>query len=294
MKNNYFMALNILFRNKAPITNAKQLTDKCIKWLKNAKKPFFLWIHYMDAHFPYLPPVDVSGVALSLKGRILWPFLMSIKIQRKCYKSPPKFKETLIKLYNKAIISIDREINNLLRELQKVSKKPLIILTADHGEAFWEHFTFGHSSVYDEIIRIPLIIYIKGLKGRIEYQVGSSGILPTILEILGIDLGSNTKLYGHNLLTVQEDYPIISVSLDPPFGTRAISYRTPSWKYIRIEKLNGKLLREELFLLNKDPLEKINQINYRRDLADEAIEAINKWRIRSLVRYRIRNIKNIK
>jgi arylsulfatase len=271
--NSWFTAINVL-RNRAPITNAKQLTTKCIKWIKEAKKPFFIWIHYMDAHFPYLPPTYISGIMLSLKGRMLWPFLMGMKIQHKYFKRPPRFKKTLIKLYSKSITSIDIEINHLLRGLQKYSKNPLIVLTSDHGDAFWEHHTFGHSSVYDEIIKVPLIIYTKNLKGKIENQVGHSGILPTILELLEIDY--DRKFYSPSLLSMCEDYPVISVSLDAPFGRRVISYRAPSWKYIRKEKLNGELIDEELYLLNEDPLEKINQINFKRDLANEADEVLNK------------------
>jgi arylsulfatase len=275
MKNNFLEALGIL-NNQAPIIDAKKLTSKCIEWMKHAQKPFFIWIHYMDAHFPYLPSVSISGIKLSLKGRILWPFLLGMKIQRKYYKKPPSFKETLALLYKKSIASIDVEINRLVREIFRLSENPLIILTADHGEAFWEHHIFGHSSVYDEIIRVPLIFFAKNLKGNFNHQVGHSIILPTLLDLLDIDY-NNATFYSQSLSHIEHDIPVISVSLDPPLGTRTISYRTPFYKYIRRENFDGTLLHEELYLLKEDPFERINRVRIRRDLADEANTAIDKY-----------------
>ena len=173
--------------------------------VKRGKKPAFLYYHNQSLHLPYLP-----------EEKYLKPFLPSYNLSK-------KEKETLDQVKSQAILdkgSID--INDRLREviiayydgmLSQIDEslfKPLwesiqgdairnnviVIISADHGEELFEHGWIGHAStslsgqVYEEVIRVPFIIYAPQRlpSGKsIDYPVSTLDIMPTILELVGID-----------------------------------------------------------------------------------------------------------
>jgi arylsulfatase A-like enzyme len=65
----------------------------------------------------------------------------------------------------------------------------IIILTSDHGEALGEHREFGHNtSVYEEMVRIPLVIRVPGVEHKtIDQQVGLIDFFPTFVDLLGLE-----------------------------------------------------------------------------------------------------------
>jgi membrane-anchored protein YejM (alkaline phosphatase superfamily) len=70
-----------------------------------------------------------------------------------------------------------------------VYRDAVVIVTADHGEAFNEHGDVGHgSSLHNELIRIPLIIKAPPLsKGAHEERVQHTDLFPTLLDLLGLE-----------------------------------------------------------------------------------------------------------
>ena len=104
----------------------------------------------------------------------------------------------LIKLYDAEIMYVDSHIGKLLRKLDELGIKDdtLIIITADHGEEFYEHGSFGHSeTLYQEIIRVPLMIYYpkEFEPQRIEKRVSLVDVFPTILDTLQIEIPEDVE-----------------------------------------------------------------------------------------------------
>jgi arylsulfatase A-like enzyme len=89
----------------------------------------------------------------------------------------------------------------------------LIVVTSDHGEAFGEHDGFGHHTMYEEILRVPLLVKWPGGEraGWINDSVSSSiDLAPTLLVAAGIDAGD---LPGYDLHRRPADAPVFSGTL---------------------------------------------------------------------------------
>jgi len=88
----------------------------------------------------------------------------------------------------------------------------MIVVVADHGEEFWDHGSVGHGhSVYEELLRIPMVIRVPGLRDepvRIASTSGLVDVLPTVLEALGkpVPLG----LSGRSLMPELRGEPLLA------------------------------------------------------------------------------------
>ncbi len=139
------------------------------------KRPYFLWVHFMDPHGPYIPP---PGYYLPEDEKYIRDY--------KPYAR--QNKEGLKRLYDGECRFMDDELAPLLPRLAG-RPRTITVVTADHGEEFWEHgkYTFGHGkSVYDTLTRVPLIISVPGAPpADVETPVSSVDLAPTLLTLAG-------------------------------------------------------------------------------------------------------------
>jgi arylsulfatase A-like enzyme len=215
-------------------------------WLReNAGDRFFLWMHYFDPHAPYLPPE---------------PF-------RSRYRDHP---------YDGEIAYVDAQIGALLDELSAlgVREKTLVVVTADHGEAHGEHGEFTHSLlVHDATLRVPLIVHAPAAlpRGRvIERQASLVDVVPTILELLGIE--APHALHGHSFLHPLPPDP------RPTYVETLATMTLHGWAPlfgVRREDFNYVLApRPEIYDLRRDPGELENLFGERPELARELRAAL--------------------
>ena len=141
-------------------TPAKPVVDRIIKRLALVKQaPLFLHTHLADAHAPY-----TLG---SRKGTAYERYLSEVQL-------------------------IDRQLGRILRALKKygLDQRAIIIIQADHGEAFGEHGTHTHgTTLYDEAIHVPLLIKVPGRSARrIPDLVTTIDVGPTILELFRLPI----------------------------------------------------------------------------------------------------------
>ena len=239
-----------------PYTSAETITKYAIEWLKkNYSNRFFLWLHYMDLHVPYLI------LNTSIERR--FSKNLSRYQQVKILKPRRKYLQQIINVYDDKLHYIDFNLNRLYQFLEDIGieDEVVIIITADHGEEFYEHGSFGHiAKFYEEIIHIPLIIHghERGVSDRLVSQLD---LAPTILSLYGIS--SPKKYKGINLFSKQfREHVICEASHDEEgiyiqsFEIRKLKYAsysciTKKWKYIFYK---GKM--EELYDLEEDPHEK--------------------------------------
>jgi arylsulfatase A-like enzyme len=159
-------------------------------------RPFFLFLNYMDAHRPYLPPPPFD---VRYPGR---DRLFSPSTHEKAWKAVNSGKRSLtdaernhlISQYDGGIAYLDLEIGNLLVWLREMGlyETALIIITSDHGEAFGKHQLMEHavSSVYQEHVHVPLLVKYPGQHQPQESSALASlvDLMPTILDIAGISV----------------------------------------------------------------------------------------------------------
>ncbi len=188
---------------------AKEVTDKAISWVKdNQNNNFFVWLHYWDPHAPHKAFKNYAYENKEDKNT-------DRKIRRAEYERCQ---------YDGEIKYVDHEFGGLIKALEELnlSKKTLIIITADHGEGLGEHkigkfipskaedLIRGHfQTLYDEELHTPLIIFNpkENYQGkRIKSITQEIDILPTILDMLHIEISE--ILDGKSL------YPLIKGEVD--------------------------------------------------------------------------------
>ena len=267
---------NLLAVVGPPIIRAEQITSKALAWLREHPNKFFLWLHYMDVHHPYMPPSEFRRQFYNRPPNHYQMLKLYNKISRKPDRVSSYDLERLHGLYDAGIRYVDTSIGSLFNKLGERLGNTIIIVTADHGEALGEHGTFGHNSLYEEIIRVPLIINIPGRTKAttVKSQVSSLDIAPTILDILNIE--KEEALHGESLIPVikQEKRSVdgtLSVGLNYPVGQRMFSYRTEDSKYIYTERIDKgvKTVYREFYTLEDDPGEERNSCEEHCEKAQE-------------------------
>jgi choline-sulfatase len=182
--------------------DAAKATDDAIEIMAGSPEPYFILIHYFDTHWPYRPPMkyvdmirDESDAQPFASGR---PFA-----DRDGGAIPPEVKQREVTMYDGCIRYVDDNVARLVGFLDEsgARDRTVLMITADHGEAFWEHGYGSHGhTVYDEEIRVPLILnnrvrYPEGR--RIEDQVSLVDLVPTIVDLTGAQDGAYRE--GRNL-----------------------------------------------------------------------------------------------
>ena len=250
---------------RRPIITAEKITRKGLSWLEEKNDNSFLWLHYMDVHHPYLPlPQYLSRFR---KQPLSWRKMANL--YHKMIKNPQKLSldevTTLVDLYDANIRYVDDNIGQLLDGLGERLKDAIVVVTADHGDEFGEHAKFSHQSLYEGIIRIPLIMAGPGIKDGsvVEQQVSLLDLSPTVDDLAGT--GNPQAFKGKSLLPAINGKSFdtagtISVYNRPDIEYRLVSFRTAYWKYIRTERLkrSAAAVAEEIYNLKNDPTEKHN------------------------------------
>jgi arylsulfatase A-like enzyme len=238
------------------------------EYIEGTSEPFFLWIHYMDAHTPYVPAPryirEVSDARLGTHRMIHAHTRTGLG-----WKVGERTLSDLRTLYQAAVRQVDASVGRVLDSLEAagVDDETAVVVAGDHGEEFQEHGHLAHyPKLYDELINVPLIVDVPaGDGGRVGGQVGLDAIPPTVTDLLGVDAPDAWR--GSSLApSVLEgespaDDPVVSVtvrgeevtsqpiprSLDD--GDLSVSVRDRDWTYIE----NTETGEAELYYRPDDP-----------------------------------------
>jgi arylsulfatase A-like enzyme len=214
----------------------RQVVDEALAWLaRRGDERVFLWVHLFEPHAPYGDPRRGGSVDAR---------------------------------YREDIAEADRQVARLLDGLGERAASTLVVLAADHGEAFGEHGEISHSVfVYDTTLRVPLVVAGPnvGSGARITTPVGLVDIAPTVTQQLGVgrfdaDGADLTPALGHH---EPEPRPLYAETFAPllDFGWSPLrAVRDGEWKYIDAPK-------PELYRIASDPGEATNMIGSERPRA---------------------------
>ncbi len=164
-----------------------------------AEKPFFAFAHFWDVHYDYTPPAEFDVFDPDYRGKVDGRDFMNLRIRA----NAPKDLNHLIALYDGELKFTDRNVEHLLSTLDAAGRldNTLVVLTADHGEAFAEHGFLGHKhSLHDEETHVPLILRFPGeiqAGKRIAEVVSLADVAPTILDFC--DLPGLDGMWGRSL-----------------------------------------------------------------------------------------------
>jgi arylsulfatase A-like enzyme len=171
-----------------------------IDWLEHfgGDAPFFLFVHTYKVHTPYHPR---RRGALRLLERTTrgydGPFKRSFRGGQALWDHnwgrellPEADIDQVHALYLAEIHGLDEIVGNFLRRISYLpaADRTLIVLTADHGDAFNGHGQLGHgTTLYNRVLHVPLAFFAPGriAPGRSDAPVELVDVMPTILDIVG-------------------------------------------------------------------------------------------------------------
>jgi arylsulfatase A-like enzyme len=251
----YFAGLHGEEDRPSKLVEASVVVDAALAWVDARRGlPTFLYVHTMDPHVPYQPPPPFD--------RKFPPHPTSDHPgvdPRTDYKEAQDL-EYLIAQYDGDIAYGDQEFGRFCRGLKArgLYDRALIVFLGDHGEEFLDHGKWLHGrSVFDELVRIPLIVKFPGQNNagrRVAAQVQAVDVLPTVLASEGLPVPGPPTITGRPLqLALQgavQELPAVSEISHRGFVAHGI--RTNADKYV--QRFSPE--QDELYFdLVKDPRE---------------------------------------
>jgi arylsulfatase A-like enzyme len=191
--------------------SAERVGRRAGEWIENNKdKDFFLFLHTYQVHTPYDAPPPYGGMFLDPDA--VWTRAHTTEIfagKKAIFKElPDAQRRNLVGLYDAEIRYTDETLlKPVVAKLKELGlyDDTMIIFTSDHGEEFFDHGSWDHGlQVYDEIIRVPLVIKFPKSRfqgKRVDSIVRSVDVMPTVLEQLEIETG-RLELDGQSLLSL--------------------------------------------------------------------------------------------
>jgi len=217
--------------------NARDLNRDVFRWYnrRRSRRPFFLFINYFDAHYPYVtsPPFDgrfgrapesilSRAVNFEYRGGVPKPLLAE--------------RGAVVTSYDNCLAFLDDQVGRLFDFLSRSPdwKNTKVIVTSDHGDAFGEHDAYGHGiNLYRETTHVPLIFYGAGIPQglRISHIARTREIFQTVIDLasgqsLRLDRSSLRRYWTPGARHVASDDSALSELIS------VVSLTTPEWHYL--------------------------------------------------------------
>lgn len=292
----------------------RAVTDAAVAWLKQKHdRPFLAWVHFNNAHHPYLAPEMPADMFMNdayyqhepvlqplpptpldlpvapnnpFRRQILRPDIGGVQRSAALVKGPKELGYYVAR-YDAGIASADKMIGEVLDAARAAGlmDNTIIVVVDDHGESMGKHnYYFGHGRLpYDDCARVPFMIRRPGppRPERIEAPVPTFGLAPTVLQMLG--LAAPEAMEAPSLL------PLIQGGDGPKYVFTESGYeidytlavRDGEWKLIYTPDPVDQSLQTgslyELYDLKKDPRETTNLYDPQNDDAARLRHVLHAW-----------------
>jgi len=222
---------------------ADRVTAEALREIDSFDQPFVAWVHYYEPHEPYVR-------------------------HREFVRASPD-------PYDQEIAAVDRYIGRLLDGLRTrgIDDRTIVVLTSDHGEAFGEHgHRFHNRNVYEEDVRVPLLIRVPGVRGReLDLPVSTTSIYPTLLSLVDLPLPTERPPTVPSLWPAMSGRdaptgPVSAVSLQ--IGTSEVRSMVRRGDLKALFERGGRKL--EVYDLGRDAAEKSNLVGREAALVEQA------------------------
>lgn len=146
-----------------------------LDWVRGrGERPFFLFFHLYEPHFPYTPPEP--------------------------------FAARYADRYDGEVAASDKIVGDFLEELRRLGlyDKAVIVLLSDHGEGLGDHGEYQHSIfLYREVVQVPLLVKLPGSRhggGTVRGLTQLADVFPTVAALAGLPVPEG--LPGTSLLSL--------------------------------------------------------------------------------------------
>ncbi len=164
--------------------------DAAMAWIDGGTKPYCLAVNLQAPHFPYALPEGVRKAGARKPPSMGFGNVPRDRI--------PEIRE----MYEECVTYADAQVGRLIDRIKSRGDwdRTVFVVTADHGQAFYEHGFATHGSrLYDEVMKVPLLLRAPGLKPAADARPAILiDIPPTVLDLLG--LPPHSGFQGDNLL----------------------------------------------------------------------------------------------
>jgi arylsulfatase A-like enzyme len=227
------------------LPRAEDIHDYLFPWLEEHQATnTFSFVWSIETHVPYQAPDGFrrfSGPSLPRPN----------EGEREDIRSAGAAdRQRIMNLYDNEICYNDYCIGQIVGHLKKLGiyDDTLIVVVADHGDAFYEHGTYAHGHApYEELVRVPLVIKLPGWQytgRRVKGLVELIDIFPTVVAVTGLPPGTagSDFVQGHSLLPLIDDTRsqvrdyVFSDTQSLEIGSRYLSVRDRCWKYIQVQR----------------------------------------------------------
>jgi len=247
---------------------AEAMTEAGLRHVRAVQgRPYFLYLHYLEPHGPYQPPpryrerfdamalpdaeraiaLDFSAYA---RDHCAWKIGWKPALEHAPLSAAGQ--DAVRALYAGEVRYLDDQLRVLVESLPE-RERTCIIVTADHGEGFWEHDYVTHAlTCFGELTQVPLVIVAPGIVAAERAEpVETLSILPTVAALMNLE--SSREWQGVNLLEAKHTRgrPVFSWTCGPWSGTnieREMVQLGP-WKLV-VDRKSGQ---EMLFDRQADP-----------------------------------------
>jgi arylsulfatase A-like enzyme len=245
----------------------RSTVDEAIQWIDGLdNEAFFIAMNFQNSHLPYPVPPDFP--------RHFGPAKLDFTIR---FAHFPRDKVQVVKdVYANSLAYVDSQIARLFQYIKKKNMwdNTLVVVTGDHGQAFYEHGFASHASaIFNEVMRVPLIIRAPGLEPGLEARLAQHiDIAPSILGLLGLPI--HPSFQGIDLF---------HTNLDPKRSVYMVTQTPDAYQY-GIVRSGFKLIYDErqrehlLFNLASDPGENTDLAATQPELVKELSNRLNAWR----------------
>ena len=175
------------FPSEMAVHDGATVMQEAIRWVERAPETgWFLWVHIVDPHLPFLHETDPKTASLSDHGL------------RGGLRLDADVQASVKAAYGREVAYADAQVQRLLDALERkgVLDTGTVVLTADHGEEFWDHGATGHGHAHHhEVVNIPLVIRSPSMAPGPRTDLASiRDVGTTLAAIAGTSLGN-----GHDL-----------------------------------------------------------------------------------------------
>jgi len=208
-------------------TGADELLNDLMKWLSRQNGRFFAYIQLGDLHAPVKPPDTFKYYFARVKklpNIEKWDF-KKLEEQRSNSEKFLEYKENRELLYDNTLRYVDSALERFYNSLEDrgLADSTILMVTADHGDEFWEHTELegrcfhdprgysgtGHGhAVFNEVIEVPLLMSGPIPNKKSNHYVSTVDITPTVTALLGIS--PRMKFDGQNIFNAVGERPLLS------------------------------------------------------------------------------------
>ena len=264
-----------------------------IEQSRNPQVPFFLFLNYMDAHVPYIPPspfrTRFSDTDRNSKPVVEETYEAYTAIKDAVNSGKRSLNENekryMMSQYDAGIAFMDSAVGDLLKRLRELGlyDNTLVIITSDHGEAFGEHNRREHGigSAYQDQVHIPLLVKYPGQHEahRSDTLVSQVDFMPTVLDVSGVAVPPG--LQGESFRSPRRDD---SAAVFTDSSTIGYQQAYPRLRGVRRAVFSGPLKLivwtagdPEFYDLNADPGELNNLYRPGDPRAAPLMARLNAW-----------------